>query len=84
MTKIQEYWFGYVLEKVNTRYEVLEEIKTPRITVNIFGNPIIVTDYHRIAWLRFTPGIALSQAYKTKDQCETYQKEYTQCLNLSL
>lgn len=81
MTKIQTYWFGYVLEKVNARYEIIEETLTDRLTINIFGNPIIVKDYKRVAWSRFTPGVALSQSYKTKEECENYQKEYHLCLS---
>lgn len=76
MTKIQHYHFGYVLEKVNSIYEIISEVRTPRWTTNIWGHPLITHDYHRIAWCKFTPGDALSQAYKTRKECEDYQKEY--------
>jgi hypothetical protein len=80
MTKIQQYHFGYVLENVNATYEILSEQHTERLTVNIFGNPIIVNDYVRVAWCRFIPSYAISQAYNTYKECKEFQNKYEETI----
>jgi len=84
ITKIVQYNFGYVLEKVNARYEIIEEIKTFYIGYNIFGNELLCNKFHQIAWCRFTPGKAISSAFKTEIECINYRSLYEQSTQKNL
>jgi hypothetical protein len=65
----------FIVTKNVTSLILISEKKIPRISSNIFGEPLLVYDYDRVYWCKYFPASALSSQLNSFEEAKDFIKK---------